>query len=375
MESILFFIVVIAIVLFIEYRKKKPKNNNQPYNRPESWTTYGPQYPQNNNSTAPPLSGNSPLDYLYKHNYNHPEQIKKQYRAYEIVKKGCNFDPFSPRVAFSTDNGDGQYFTSNISCTCPSFTYTHQPCKHMYALADLRYMKANNTSILPDLPSISESNSFSNKGFVDARIIPLQEIEKEKCTTFIAFDTETTGFSSKYDRIVEIGAVVFQDGIVKSRFSSLLNVHQIIPPEATEVNHITQEMINSAPEETEVYKAFVEFLGDAMNGKTYLCAHNASFDMRFLSNAFERLGYDATLSFVDTLQISRRLLPNLENHKQGTVAEFFGFQNKNAHRAESDAIVCGKIFIEMLDISGIKSKKTFHNQIEENTEVGVFEQI
>ena len=70
---------------------------------------------------------------------------------------------------------------------------------------------------------------------------------------YIAFDVETTGLSPISDRIVEIGAVVFQNGTVQRVFSSLVNPGISISQSASAVNHITNSMLNSAPSEKEVY--------------------------------------------------------------------------------------------------------------------------
>lgn len=167
---------------------------------------------------------------------------------------------------------------------------------------------------------------------------------------FIAFDVETTGLSSSMgkDRIIEIGAVIFENGQPIREFSTLVNPGINIPPEATRVNNITNEMIANAPSEREVYHNFVDFIGDAINGQTAFCAHNAPFDMAFLSETLARLGYDAKMFYVDTLKLSRSTIKGLENYKLGTVANYFNINNENAHRASSDAEVCGKILLPLL---------------------------
>ncbi len=164
---------------------------------------------------------------------------------------------------------------------------------------------------------------------------------------YIAFDVETTGLSSFSDRIVELGAVVFENGQIISKYSTLVNPGCPIPLAASQVNHITNEMLANAPTESQVYPSFVNFLGDALQGNTIICAHNASFDMGFISSTLERLGYNGTIRYVDTLSLSRRRL-SLENYKQDTVAKHYGFINMNSHRAVSDAEVCGKILWELL---------------------------
>lgn len=117
---------------------------------------------------------------------------------------------------------------------------------------------------------------------------------------FIAFDVETTGLNASSDRIIELGAVIFENGIPMKAFSSLVNPG-IAVPAATAINHITNAMVKNAPDEEIVYPEFLEFLGDAVCGNTIMCAHNARFDFDFLGNTLSRLGFDAELKYIDTL--------------------------------------------------------------------------
>ena len=160
---------------------------------------------------------------------------------------------------------------------------------------------------------------------------------------YIAFDVETTGFSPCNDRIIEVGAVLFENGIAVKKYGTLVNAKVDIPPTASAVNHIYNQMIENAPSEKEVYTNLVEFLGDALQEKTIICAHNAKFDMDFLTQTLIRLGFNAKIYYVDTLSLSRSLVKGLTNYKQETVAKHFNLINKNAHRAESDAEICGNI--------------------------------
>ena len=165
---------------------------------------------------------------------------------------------------------------------------------------------------------------------------------------FIAFDVETTGLNASSDRIIELGAVLFENGIPMKSFSSLVNPGIVVPAAATAINHITNAMVKNAPDEEIVYPEFLEFLGDAVSGNTIMCAHNAKFDFDFLQNTLTRLGYDAELKYVDTLALSRRYIPGLANYKQCTVEAHFGFKNSSSHRAETDAEMCGRILNKIL---------------------------
>lgn len=167
---------------------------------------------------------------------------------------------------------------------------------------------------------------------------------------FIAFDVETTGLYPDTDRIVELGAVVFEDGIPTETFSTLLNPHVPISPAASRVNHITNDMLQKAPSEEEAMQVFVDFVGDALEAETAFVAHNARFDMGFLSATLTRLGYGAKIVYADTLNLSRRYVRGVANYKQPTLAAHFGITNEAEHRAATDAKTCGQILLRLLEL-------------------------
>lgn len=182
---------------------------------------------------------------------------------------------------------------------------------------------------------------------------------------YIAFDVETTGLSPISDRIIEIGATIFQKGTVQRVFSSLVNPGISISQSATAVNHITNSMLDSAPSEKEVYSQLVDFLGDALCGGIVMCAHNAKFDFDFLCNTLSRLGFNANIEYIDTLSLSRRYLHGLENYKQSTIENYFGLTNSSSHRAASDAENCGHILYRLLDVAS-ESLEIEKRQIEQS---------
>lgn len=161
---------------------------------------------------------------------------------------------------------------------------------------------------------------------------------------FIAFDTETTGLNNC--RIIELGAVIFEYGVPVKRFDTLINVGRPVPPEATMINHITTVMLDSAPKPEEAYKNFIDFIGDAAHGKTFIVCHNTDFDM--LNLIQELSEHEYVFRCLDTLKLAKSLIPELTHHKLGDIAAFYGVINKNEHRACEDAEVCGEILVNMM---------------------------
>ena len=175
-----------------------------------------------------------------------------------------------------------------------------------------------------------------------------KEVVGELNKKFIAFDTETTGFSPYKDRIIELGAVLFINNKETAYFNSLVKTDVKNSYYAYKVNKISEEMLESAPLEIDIYPKLVEFLEEVLNGNIILVAHNAIFDMRFLKNTLERLGYSGHIRYLDTVKASH-IFPTID-HCQSTIAEYLGIVNKNEHRAYTDSLTCGKILNKVLEI-------------------------
>lgn len=162
---------------------------------------------------------------------------------------------------------------------------------------------------------------------------------------FIAFDLETTGIQPKTDAVVEIGAVRFENGKPAGTFSTLINPGRPIPPEASAVNGITDEMVADQPGIETVLTELAEFCGDLP-----LVAHNAPFDFKFLLAAVEKHRARAPKGIVlDTCALSRVIFPGMFNYKLGTLVRHFGFPNGTFHRAEEDSVYCGLLFARIVE--------------------------
>lgn len=161
---------------------------------------------------------------------------------------------------------------------------------------------------------------------------------------FIAFDLETTGIQPKTDAIVEIGAVRFDGAEPGGTFCTLVNPGRPIPPGASAVNGITDEMVAGSPAVETVLSDFAVFCGDLP-----LVAHNAPFDFKFLLRAVKAHKAPAPSGVVlDTCALSRIIFPGMINYKLGTLVKHFGFPTGDFHRAEIDSVYCGRLFAHII---------------------------
>ncbi len=162
-------------------------------------------------------------------------------------------------------------------------------------------------------------------------------------------DVETTGLSSRWNRIIEIYMVSLgEDGEVRE-YGTLINPGRPIPAEISELTGLTDADVALAPKEKEVAAEIRDFIGFGLT-----VAHNLSFDKGSLNAMFRR---NKLLELgdigIDTLAISRELFPKLciypgggGSHRLSNLMYHFNLQDayQNAHRAKDDVMLLIEVF-------------------------------
>lgn len=173
--------------------------------------------------------------------------------------------------------------------------------------------------------------------------------------TITAFDTETTG-TGPDARIIEIGIVVFRDGVEQMRWSCLLDpgVDQASDEtveswqQALSVNKISLDELRGKPKFDEVAQTVRQLLSEGT-----LAAHNAAFDKRMLVQEADRSGFvfDYVLSrrCIDTMHADFGLNPGKLKRRLDAVAKRWGVESIPNHRAVDDARTCGQVLLAMKD--------------------------
>jgi DNA polymerase-3 subunit epsilon len=152
--------------------------------------------------------------------------------------------------------------------------------------------------------------------------------------TFTVLDVETTGLAPHFgDRICEIALLRCREGRELGRFSSLVNPGRPISPGASAVNGIGDDDLIDAPYFSEIAPSVMGLLKDSV-----LVAHNAPFDLAFLSVELEICRLPATINAViDTLALARRCY-RFPSNSLGSVAHFLGIEVRGQHRAMVDVL-------------------------------------
>ncbi len=180
---------------------------------------------------------------------------------------------------------------------------------------------------------------------------------------YVAFDLETTGLSSLHDTIIEIGAAIMKGNEVLSTFQTFVDPHRPLQPKIVDLTGINDQMLAGQPDISEAIPQFLDYVG----GRP-LCAHNADFDIGFVTAACERLGIVFQPTYVDTLILAQNLMPELGKYKLNIVADALSLPDFNHHRASDDAITCGYLlmrFFKMLQEQGIDHLQAINPRMEE----------
>jgi DNA polymerase III subunit epsilon len=156
---------------------------------------------------------------------------------------------------------------------------------------------------------------------------------------YAIIDIETTGGSSRLEKITEIAVYLHDGNTITDEFVSLVNPERNIPYFITNLTGITNEMVEDAPRFYEIAKKIIELT----EGRTFV-AHNARFDYSFIREEYKSLGFNFKRSIIDTVALSRKLLPGHKSYSLGNICRDLSISINGRHRAAGDALATVKLF-------------------------------
>lgn len=166
-------------------------------------------------------------------------------------------------------------------------------------------------------------------------------------STYVVFDTETTGFNATAgDQMIEIGAVKIKNGEIIDRFDELINPGMNLRSEIVNLTNITDEMLKDKDNEENVTKRFKEWISDLP-----MVAQNARFDISFMESAYKKYNLGEFSNVViDTMEISKAQNPDSAKHNLTALSKRYGvhFDESGHHRADYDAEGTALVFWKMI---------------------------
>jgi len=171
---------------------------------------------------------------------------------------------------------------------------------------------------------------------------------KWKDTTFVAFDTETSGAYPLDSELCEIGAVKWRSGKIIEEYQTLIKPTHLIPERIIKIHGITNEMLVKSPSVGEVVPEFRKFIDGCIT-----IAHHAPFDLGFMALAFENAGiaFPGDMALCTSL-MSRKLIPKSTNHRLQTLIKYLKIHQGTAHRALDDAKACMEVALHCFRLLG-----------------------
>ena len=193
----------------------------------------------------------------------------------------------------------------------------------------------------------SENGIFLNDGSFKNKRVNKGKSILEFPSDFTVIDLETSGLEPRYDKIIEVAALRIRSNCIVDTFNSLINPECEICEYITYLTGITNEMLENAPTIDRVLPDFLNFLSDDI-----IIGHNVNFDINFIYDNCENvLNKSFKNDFVDTMRLSRKLLPGLEHHRLSDVAENFNLSLENAHRALDDCMTTFQCFLNLRSLA------------------------
>lgn len=175
---------------------------------------------------------------------------------------------------------------------------------------------------------------------------------------FVVLDTETTGFDYENDRILCIGALVLQNGIINVQDSFEVYIEQDHYDKATaQIHGILKAFVIQRPTEAEALEQFLAYLGDSI-----IIAHHTIFDVTMINKALERNGFppltnkrlDTAILYKKTL-IKSHLFERKDHYTLDDLADKFDISKKDRHTALGDAYITAIAFLKI--VKKLKEKK------------------
>ncbi|MBK5213711.1 MAG: GIY-YIG nuclease family protein [Flavobacteriaceae bacterium] len=160
---------------------------------------------------------------------------------------------------------------------------------------------------------------------------------------YAILDIETTGGKYNEEGITEIAIYKFDGHKVVDQFSSLVNPEKPIQPFVVNLTGINNEMLRHAPKFYEVAKRIIEITDGCI-----MVAHNALFDNRILTTEFDRLGYHFEKETLCTVELAKKLIPDMPSYSLGKLVRSLGIPLTDRHRAQGDAKATVALFKMLL---------------------------
>jgi len=171
--------------------------------------------------------------------------------------------------------------------------------------------------------------------------IPLAEMR------FAVVDLETTGFYQHLgDEIISIGAVIIEDGQIKTdkTFHELVDPHCRVPDEIQQLTGIQPEMLAGCPSFFEVMQPLLRFID-----RSVIVGHNVAFDLGFINPRLKKYCHaHIDNQTIDTIVLAKFLGIRSRGFSLDDLLTFYGIESIGRHTALGDALMTAEVFLRLV---------------------------
>lgn len=175
-------------------------------------------------------------------------------------------------------------------------------------------------------------------------------------TRFVVFDTETTGLNSAKDRILSIGAIAINNGIIEVSDSIEIYLKQDeFNTETVEIHGLLKDGHLIKTTEDKAIEQFIEFLGNSV-----LVAHHTAFDVEMINASLKRMNLSKLKNkTIDTGILYKKLEGKKDElYNLDVLCDEFNIPKHDRHTASGDAFITALLFLKI--ISKLKNERTIH---------------
>lgn len=167
--------------------------------------------------------------------------------------------------------------------------------------------------------------------------------------TFVVFDTETTGFDIKKDRILSIGALkVHQKSIDISMVFERYVSQNTFNPESVAIHGIIKNDLIAKISEEDAVKEFLNYIGNSV-----LVGHHIAFDVGMINQVLNRMGLPKlknktldTMLLYRATRINSNLIDKGRSYSLDELAENLNISVKDRHTSAGDAYITAIAFLK-----------------------------
>ena len=173
---------------------------------------------------------------------------------------------------------------------------------------------------------------------------------------FAAIDFETANNDRR--SACQVGIAIVRKNKVVETFSSLIRPPtQEFYKSYVRMHGITAQRVRKAPTFREVWPEIQSRCSTGL-----VAAHNAIFDVGILSSCLDDCGFERLPGrYLCTLELARKFLPELPNHKLITLASVLGIPLDH-HDACSDAVACAELALRLMKLASPQRIRSYYRE-------------